>query len=52
MKIEIKPFNNVVRFTPAIVFMRLKKKLKASGAIYGGWGRDIRRKVSTPARTP
>lgn len=52
MKIEIKPFNNVVRFTLAIVQLRLKKKVKTSGAVGGGWGRGLHRKISIPARTP
>ena len=33
MKIEIKPFNNVVHFTPAIVFLRLKTKLRPPGRL-------------------
>jgi len=52
MKIEIKPFNGVVRFAPAIVFLRLKKNVKISSVICGGWGRGLQRKILPPARTP
>jgi hypothetical protein len=30
MKIEIKPFNNHVRFVPTIIFIRLKKRTSAA----------------------
>jgi hypothetical protein len=51
MKIEIKPFNGVVRFAPAIVFLRLKKNVKISSVTYSGWGRGLHWKISSPVKT-
>jgi len=50
MKIEIKPFNDRVRFTLSITFIRLKKRKNAVRPVRCLFGHDARRKISTPAR--
>jgi hypothetical protein len=49
MKIEIKPFNDRVRFNPAITFIRLKNRANALKPVHCLFGHDTRRKISTPA---
>ena len=50
MKIEVKPFNGLVHFAPAIHFLPLKKRLRNAGAVRGGLDRDLQRKMPTPVR--
>ena len=49
MKIEIKPFNDLVRFTPAITFKRLKKRTEMTKGRPPFLERCARRKELSPA---
>jgi hypothetical protein len=50
MKIEIKLFNDGVRFTPTITFIRLKRRTSAATLVRSLSGRDAHLKISMPAR--
>jgi hypothetical protein len=50
MKIEVKPFNGLVHFAPAIHFLPLKRRLRTAGAVRCGLERDLPRKTPTPVR--
>jgi len=47
MKIEIKPFNNHVRFVPKITFIRLKKRTREAQPAHCFFKHDARRKFLT-----
>jgi len=47
MKIEIKPFNDRVYFTPSITFIRLKKRMRETQPVHCFFNRDARCKILT-----
>jgi hypothetical protein len=50
MKIEIKPFNDLVRFTPSIIFLGPEKRFRALGPVHYSIECNAHRKSSAPLR--